>query len=491
MFDQLLPKSKQILKQLLLLFPLMYVPMAQAGPQADRAVSLVRELIESGEITSGTTLNLVIKQGNISNFLGEGHELKSRWEALTGTFIDASVMPQLASHEFIRTQSGVDITIARNREYPDLVRDGLIKELTPLLKRYDFELDNNMRDGYLLPELQARFDGRVYAIPADGDVALLYLRRDLLQDEANRAAFKKRYSRELEAPQTWDDYLRLVDFFHRPEEGFYGALEPREPLTAWMYWMPRYVSQQYPNQYLFDEEMRPLINSPAGIEATESFIKTVPFSPPQILEQGKDYSYTLPFFLKGQGFATIITIAGAKLFNVENSAVRGRFVVVPMPGNRVGDRLVRRSTFIYGNNIVIPSDSKQPLLAFLYAMWVTDPDISVDAVGVRTGFSDPYRYNHLKDERIIGVYTDDALQRLRQSLPEVVPAGTGLPGDDQYIAALNQNLWLAAKGKLSAAEAMEKTASAWDRITDQLGRQQQKAFWHRTRQLYPNGENDR
>jgi multiple sugar transport system substrate-binding protein len=474
----------------LLLCLLLSAHAACAGEQATRAVLLVQELIARGEISPGSTLRLMVKQGNIANFLGTESELKARWERLTGTFLDARVMPQLASHEFIGNSKDVDLTIARNHEYPDLVQAGLISDLTPLLERFGFSLSEDAVSGYLLARLQAYFDGRVYAIPADGDVALLYLRRDLLEDEENRRAFQQQYGEPLQAPETWDDYLRLAAFFNHPEAGFYGALEPREPLTAWMYWMPRYASQAVPNQYLFDDRMRPLIASPAGIRATENFIRTVPYSPPDILGAGKDYSYTLPFFFNGKGFATIITLAGAKLFNLDSSPVKGKFSAVPMPGSRVADTLVRRSTLIYGNNLVIPSSSRQPLLAFLFAMWVTDPEVSLHAVGVQAGFADPFRYSHLDDPRIKQVYTAEVLAVLGHSLADVVPAGTGLPGDDEYIAVLNQQLWRAAKGELSAAVAMEKTAEAWNRITDRYGRDKQIRYWRQIRELYPNTENE-
>jgi multiple sugar transport system substrate-binding protein len=65
-----------------------------------------------------------------------------------------------------------------------------------------------------------------------------------------------------------------------------------------------------------------------------------------------------------------------------------------------------------------------------------------------------------------------------------------LPGDDEYIAVLNQQLWRAAKGELSAAVAMEKTAEAWNRITDRYGRDKQIRYWRQIRELYPNTENE-
>lgn len=457
---------------------------AHAAAQADRAIAAVKQLIASGEIASGTVLRLRVKQGNMVSFLGRDYELQKDWERLTGVVIDASVMPQLDSLEFIRGATDIDLTIARNHEYADLLHAGLIEDLGPLLARLGFTLGTDPDSGYLLPRHQAYLGERIVAIPADMDVALLFLRRDLLEDPQHRAQYRARTGRELRVPQTWAELQQQMMYFHRPKDGFYGCAEPREKLTGWMYWMPRYLSGAAPNQHLFDDEMRPLLNSPAGIAATEQYVATVQCAPPQVLEPGKDYSYTLPFFIRGNAYATTLTMATAKISNREDSAVRGKLLAVPLPGQVVGGRFVQRTHFIYGNNLIVPAASRHKALALLFALWLTDPDNALRSV-VANGLADPYRHNALRDQRVAAMYTPQVLQVLQAQLPHVAPAGTGLPGDAEYIAALNQNLWLAAAGKLSAREAMARTAREWDAITERRGRAQQIAHWRAFKQLYP------
>jgi len=457
---------------------------APAGEQADKAVAAVRQLVARGEIKPGTALRLRVKQGNTVSFLGRDYELQKEWEKQTGILIDASVMPQLDSLEIIRRSSDVDVTIARNHEYPDLLHGGLIEDLTPLLQRFGFTLPDDAASGYLLPRHQAYVGERVVAIPADFDVALLFLRRDLLEDPAQRAAFRAKHGRELGLPRTWREYQQLVAFFHRPKDGFFGSTEPREKGTGWMFWLPRYLSAAAPNQYLFDDRMRPLIDSPAGVAATESYVATVPFSPPQSLEDGKDYSYTLPFFIRGNAFATMLTAATAKISNRDDSAIKGKFVAAPMPGHQVGNRLVRRTQFIYGNNLVVPANAPNKALGFLYAMWLTDPDNAARSVAAN-GIADPYRHGTLLDERVRTLYLAQPLELLKSELPIVAPSGTGLPGDSEYLGALSHNIWLAAAGRLTSKEAMRKTAREWEAITDRLGRAQQIAHWRAFKKLYP------
>lgn len=455
-----------------------------AGEQAERAVAAVRQLVARGEIKPDAVLRLRAKQGNMVSFVGRDYELQRDWEKQTGILIDASVMPQLDSLEFLRKAADIDLMIARNHEYADINAAGLVEDLGPLLQRFGFRLSDDPDSGYMLLKHQAYVGDRVIAIPADMDVALLFLRRDMLEDPAQRAKFREKHGRDLKPPRTWAEYQQLVEFFHRPKDGFYGCAEPREKLTGWMYWLPRYLSAAVPNQFLFDDQMHPLINSPAGIAATESYAATLPYTPPQALEDGKDYSYTLPFFIRGNAFATILTSATAKISNRDDSPIKGKFIAAPMPGRVVGGKLVRRTQFIYGNNLVVPASAPNKALGFLFAMWLTDPDNAARSVAAN-GIADPYRFGTLRDERVRGMYTAQALDLLKSELGFVAPSGTGLPGDSEYIGALNGNIWLAASGRLTAAEAMARTAREWEAITERLGRDNQIARWREFKRLYP------
>ena len=429
-------------------------------------------MLATGEVTKGATIKVAFKPGNINSLLGPQLELQKEWERRTGVMITARVIAQQPALKNLQANTDIDLTVARTHEFPDLLDKRLAEDLTPLLKRFNFTLSGELGNGFIRPRLQGNFDERVVAIPADGDVAILFLRRDLLESEAEGAAFRKAYGRDLKIPRTWDDYDELVKFFHRPEQGLFGTAEERDPDGGWMFWLPRYFSQGLPYRTLFDAAMRPLINSPAGIAATESYVRTVRYSPPWITDEGKDYSFVLPQFMQGKAFAAINTIAGAKLFNGEHSPVKGKFIAVPMPGTQHGATLNRTSLPIYGNNLVVSSHGKQRMLAFLFAMWLTDPDNSLRTVGVAGGHADPYRWSQLADPRIRALYTPDALAVFSREWAIALPPGTGVPGDGDYLAALDKQLSLAAKGQISAAVAMKQTAAEWDRITDKRGRNQ-------------------
>lgn len=454
------------------LFVAIPTPVVMAAQQAERALAAVRQLVASGAVPEHAVLRLGFKQGNINAFLGEDQALQREWERATGVLLDVRVIPQQPALDMLQATPGLDLTVARNHEYPDLLANGLIEDLTPLFAAFGFTLDDNPHDGFIRPDLQARVGERIVAVPADGDVAVLYLRRDLLDDPAEQVAFRKAYGRPLAIPQTWRDYEDLVRFFHRPAQGFYGIAEERSAAVAWMYWLPRYLSQAEPSPALFDAGMRPLIDSPAGIAATASYVAVMPYSLRAATEGRLTYNMTLPLFAQGKAFATINTVAGARMFNAPASLVRTKYIAVPLPGNRVGDRVVRANTVIYGNNLVIPRGA-QAKLAFLFAMWLTDPDVSARSVGVPGGFADPYRWNHLRDARIRDVYSAHTLEVFAAEWATAQPPGTGLPGDAEYLDALGQELTAASRGEHTPAEAMARTAAKWEAITERRGRADQ------------------
>lgn len=447
--------------------------VVSAGEQAERALAAVKQLIASGEVKRDAGLKVAFKPGNINALLGPELEFQREWEQKTGIAITARVIPQQAALLNLRNNPDVDLTVARTHEFPDLIDQGLVADLAPMLKDFGFVLPSDPPEGYVRPRLQGSLGERVVAIPADGDVAIFYLRRDLIESPQERAAFRKAYRRELTVPRTWPEYEQLIAFFHRPAENFYGAAEERDPSGGWMLWLPRYLQQAAPYRRLFDDEMRPLINSPAGIAATESYLRTVRYSPPEILGEGKDYSYTLSTFMQGKAFSTVNTIAGAKLFNSAGSAVRGKFMAIPIPATRVGGRLIGHNIPIYGNNLVVSSQSTQRKLALLFMLWLTDPENSLRTVGVKGGHTDPYRWHHLGDRRIRELYSPEALAVFGGEWAKALPPGTGLPGDGEYLDLLDRHLWLAAKGSMSAAEAMRKTAAEWERLTERRGRERQ------------------
>ncbi len=64
--------------------------------------------------------------------------------------------------------------------------------------------------------------GHYYAAPAETDAMGWAYRKDWFDDPSEKAAFKKKYKRELAVPETWEDLKTVAEFFTRPDKKRYG-----------------------------------------------------------------------------------------------------------------------------------------------------------------------------------------------------------------------------------------------------------------------------
>ena len=85
--------------------------------------------------------------------------------------------------------------------------------------------------------------GKIYGFPDDGDVFLMYYRRDIFEDPAVQKAFKDKTGKDLSVPKTWADFdvvgAALTDILK--SKGIYGASFFRQPPYA---------------MYMFEERFR-------------------------------------------------------------------------------------------------------------------------------------------------------------------------------------------------------------------------------------------
>jgi len=117
----------------------------------------------------------------------------------------------------------IDVTLTLTDWLPEAMQRRLLTPLDPFLKASP---PDEWPDGWppSLRHLQTDAAGHVYALPYhDGPMLLIY-RRDLFDDSVEQAAFEARYDQPLRPPETWSDYLRVAQFFTRPERDLYGAV---------------------------------------------------------------------------------------------------------------------------------------------------------------------------------------------------------------------------------------------------------------------------
>jgi multiple sugar transport system substrate-binding protein len=219
-----------------------------------------------------------------------------------------------------------------------------------------------------LMDLVGKVDGTTYMLPFYNYAMGLLYRKDLLEDEKNKADFKAKYGFDLAAPKTWEEYLKQVEFFTK--DGINGVVnQGLRPDPIAMEW----------SNYLFanggeyhDDNWKPTLNTEAGVKAIDQYATNVNKYGPvgsasfsfdeafNVMAQGKAYSYiTYNFFRAG-------------IDDPSKSAVVGKVEIMPVPGMEAGKGASLNGAWGWA----IPKSSPNPDAAWKFLKWVESAEIA-------------------------------------------------------------------------------------------------------------------
>jgi ABC-type glycerol-3-phosphate transport system substrate-binding protein len=160
-----------------------------------------------------------------------------------------------------------------------------------------------------------RYDGKLYAMPFSVNVMFFYYRTDLFEEAG------------LEPPKTFEDYLAAAEQLNSPQRS--GTVLTLKPVDAAMnetHWYLNTIGDGW-----FDENMKPVFNSPNGIKAIETLKEVSQFAPRGFTAHANDES-TIAF---QQDFAAMglqwLTRAAA-MDDPEKSRVIGKIDWAVPPG---------------------------------------------------------------------------------------------------------------------------------------------------------------
>ena len=123
---------------------------------------------------------------------------------------------------------------------------------------------------------------KYWAVPTQGSADAWIYRKDLFEDPQEKAAFKGKYGYELAVPQTWDQLRDIAEFFHRPEQNFYG-------ISIWTEKEYDGITMGVQNVlWAFGADLGDyetyridgVLNSPEGVRALEYYKELYQFCPP-------------------------------------------------------------------------------------------------------------------------------------------------------------------------------------------------------------------
>ena len=266
---------------------------------AQVAVEAAKPLCEDGK-----TITIVWEAGLQSldplNFSGP------KWEAETGCKVKVVEVPVAEMftkimQEYRANTGAYDALNVIPAWMPDLAQAGALEELDSYVDKYGYrgELQTiaaTYRDN------QMTVDGKIYGFPDDGDVFLMYYRKDIFAREDLQKAYKEKFGRDLEVPTTWPQFIEVGQFLTDAlkSEGIYGAAMFREPGYGNFMFQERFRNE---GGRFFDSDMKATINGPEGLKVFEDWLTETKFMPAGVEKFG--FVENLAVFLKGESAMTI------------------------------------------------------------------------------------------------------------------------------------------------------------------------------------------
>jgi len=430
------------------------------------------------------------------------------FEALTGAKVNVVVVPFSDLYQTILTDQATgtnsyEAFVFAPQWMVDYIVPGYLEDLTPYVEKDDAIQWDDV--GQFFRTFSATYGGSIYTIPLDGDFHMVYYRTDVLADLG------------MEPPKTWDDYLKIAEAANGKDmngdgEGDYGSCISKQRSQQSYWWITSiaapFIQTQGTSQGAFfdTETFEPLVNNAGFIRALEIYKETNKYGPPD--EQTINVGNTRSLWTAGRCALTLDWGDIGSLAVAEGSKVNGLTGAVVTPGStEVLDRAtgelvacdettcpyavdgVNHAPFAsfggWSGGVSAGIDQKVKDAAYAFLSYMSQPaQANVDVTIGATGFN-PYRISQFEEKQpwLDGGFTEDAadnyLGAIQDSLnsPNMV-LDLRIPQNQRYQGVvLDEVASRFLAGELTAEEAAAEITSRWNEITDELGRDDQKAAY--------------
>lgn len=422
-----------------------------------------------------TQLSLLYPEGCLAN-LKPITELFSKATGVTFELKEAGVDNINASIIFsaAKDEYQFDIALPATFGLPDLVSAGALAPLSKHAQKHepsDYKINQ-------LYDYGDYVNDTFYGYQTDGDTYLMFYNKAMMDSTANKAAFKQQYNYELAIPSTWEQLDDMIRFFHKPEQQQYGGCLFRVPgYGAWEWWSRFHAKGYFP----MDENGEPQINNSAGVAALQAMLDISPYLHPNTATDNLFENWAT--YGKNQTFCNIGWGGSQKHFNSDKSEVKNNLYYASTPGGIIKGKTISCPIFNWGWNYVVSSQCPQQELAYLFTLYACSPAISTLAVQ-QNGYFDPFREEHYANDKIKTSYSPEFLDAHRNSIINSIP-DFYLQNQSNYLSSLQENIYLAYQGSLTAKQALDITATDWKLQTAKIGKNVQKKNWLNLREKYP------
>jgi multiple sugar transport system substrate-binding protein len=366
------------------------------------------------------------------------------------------------------------------------------------------QIDMDDYVGYLKAPV-GTWEGKTYRISCDGDCHNFNYRSDVFADAGLAEAWKAEGGAgEWGPPKTWQQVNAYTKFLKGKQldgQDLYGYLDPCKGWGGFAFYFlgsraTAYAKHPDDKAFLFDPDtMKPRVNNPAWVRAIQDVLDSLPFEPADQLNADPG---TTGFqqFLAGTG--TMLSWWGDIGSNVntnDSSVIQGKTAFDILPGSddvynaKTGawDKLASGPNYApnmayigWGIYVMarVDSDPVKQKAAWSLAAHLGGKDISLWMAAYPSGFQ-PYRQSHFDvkewagagyDEAFIKSYLDSEANSYNHPNAAIEPR---IPGIFQYYSVAEDELAKIYAGQATAQAGADAIAAAWEKITDQIGRDSQ------------------
>ncbi|TIS65000.1 MAG: sugar ABC transporter substrate-binding protein [Mesorhizobium sp.] len=495
---------------------LLQIPGVGKGQPTDADFQKVGELcleatkanVKEGEFAGVELTFMGLNNQNLHNVLFRGF-LKP-WEAYTGAKINwidlaqADYNPRL--QQAIATNTiDFDIVEMGAPFEGDVCGKGLTSEMPDWVKK---QIDMDDLVAYLKPPV-GTWNGKQYRVTVDGDTHNFNYRTDVFSDADLAAAWKadtgeKAGLAEWGVPKTWQQVQAVTKFLKGKQmkgQDVYGYLDAPKPWGGFGFYFlgsraSAYAKHPDDKAWLFDPDtMKPRVNNPAWVRAIQDVIDALPSEPQDQINADPNQT-CFSQFLGGTGSMLAWWGDAGSNAKTNDASVVGDvtgFSILPGSDDVYNSKTGKWDKLASGPNYApncaylgwgvyvmarVDSDEKKKKAAWSAAAHLGGKDLSLWCAAYPSGFQ-PYRNSHFNipewvaagyDEAFISSYLKSEGDSYNHPNAAIEPR---IPGIFQYYSAAEDILANTFAGKMKAQEGADAIAAAWEKLTDQIGRENQ------------------
>ena len=466
--------------------------------------------VKPGEFAGVEFSFMGLNNQNLHNFLFRG--FLTPWEAYTGAKIKWTDLAQADYNARLQQSiatgtADFDILEMGAPFEGDMGVKDLLSEMPDWVKT---QIDFDDYVNYLKPPV-GTWAGKIHRVTIDSDCHTINYRTDVFsdpdlgkqwadwKDNAGLATWGQ--------PKTWQQVQQVTKFLKGKKvkgKEVYGFLDQPKPWGGFQFYFTgsrATAYAKYPGEknWLFDENMKPLVNNPAWVRAIQDVVDALPSEPGDQINADPNTT-AFQQFVTGTGsllewWGDIGTFA-----RTSDTATIGEvlnFDILPGSDDVYNFRTQKWEKLASGPNHApnmaylgwgiyvmksVDADPKRQKAAWSAAAHLGGKDLSMWTAAYPSGFQ-PYRKSHTNldlwalagyDKKYIGSYMDSQSTSYNHPNSAIEPR---IPGIFQYYSIAEDELQKTFAGKQTAQQGADNVAAAWEKLTDKLGRENQIKYY--------------